>query len=128
MMKKIPIIAAILMLCLSSYGQEINSDSTKLTYCEIVGTEKLLSKKVTVSIDFGQETKLFTDRRYKDPATGKPYTFNSMVDALNFMGNNGWKFVQAYALGDAQSGYIYHFLMKKRPDQSGGSIPSDKPE
>lgn len=102
------------MFCLSLKGQDLKSDSTKFTYCEIVGTGKLFSKKVTVEIDFGQETKFFSDNRYKDPATGKPYVFNSMVDALNFMGKNKWEFVQAYTIGDAQSGYVYHFLMKKQ--------------
>jgi len=92
----------------------MKSDSTKFSYCEIVGTQKLLSNKVTVEIDFGQSTKWLSDNRYKDPATGKPYVFNSMVDALNFMGKDQWEFVQAYTIGNAQNGYVYHFLLKKQ--------------
>lgn len=113
-MKKIILTLLIIIASFQLKSQNISCDTTKFTYCEIVGTEKLMSTKVTVAIDFGQETKLFSDTRYKDPQTGKPYVFNSMVDALNFMGKDQWEFVQAYTIGSSQSGYVYHFLLKKR--------------
>ena len=113
-MKILILASAMLMFCLLLKGQDIKSDSAKFTYCELVGTGKFLSNKVTVQIDFGQVQKFFSDNRYKDPATGKPIVFNSMMDALNFMGKAGWEFVQAYTIGDAQAGYIYHFLLKKQ--------------
>lgn len=49
-------------------------------YVQIVGTSKLLSNKVTIEIDFGQENKLFSsdkDTRIKD-INGKNLIFNSM--------------------------------------------------
>jgi hypothetical protein len=76
-----------------------------------------LSNKVTVQIDFGQVQKFFSDNRYKDPATGKPFVFNSMIDALNFMGKDGWEFVQAYVVtegGGTTAQNVYHFLLKKQ--------------
>src|SRR5450759_3012533 len=85
-----------LMFCLLLKGQEIKSDSIKFTYCELVGTGRIMSNKVTVQIDFGQVTKFYSDNRYKEPATGKGVIFNSLIDALNFMGKAGWEFVQAY--------------------------------
>jgi hypothetical protein len=39
--------------------------------------------------------------------------FNSIVDALNFMGKDGWEFVQEFTERDRQIGVIYHFLLKK---------------
>ena len=36
-----------------------------------------------------------------------------MVDAMNFMGKNGWKFIQAYTIGDSKSGYVYRWLLYK---------------
>jgi hypothetical protein len=114
-MKKLAFTLTLFLFCFIVKGQEIQTavDSTKYTYCEIVGIAKFLSKKVTIQIDFGEFTKTWSDNRYKDPATGKPYEFNSMVDALNFMGKNGWEFVQAYTIGDNSSGYVYHFMLKK---------------
>jgi hypothetical protein len=98
----------LLLICLA----EINAQEVpKFVYCEIVGTEKLLSTKVTITVDFGQRMKLFADNRMKDEA-GKPLVFNSMIDALNFMGKQGWEFAQAYTITIASQN-VYHFLMKK---------------
>jgi hypothetical protein len=116
-MKKTILISAMILFCFYVKSQDIKSDSTKFTYCELVGTARLLSNKVTVEIDFGQATKFFSDRRYKDQSTGKPVVFNSMVDALNFMGKDRWEFVQAYivTIGSSTSSQnIYHFLLKKQ--------------
>jgi hypothetical protein len=111
-MKKIIIISMLIMMSCALFAQE-KVDSVKFTYCELVGMGKFMSNKVTVSIDFGQEKKFLSDNRYKDAVTGKPVVFNSMVDALNFMGKTGWEFVQAYTVGDSQSGYVYHWLLKR---------------
>ena len=54
------------------------------------------------------------DSRVRDEQTGKVKAFNSMVDALNAMGKDGWEFVQTYTVGDAQSGYVYHWLLKQK--------------
>ncbi len=86
---------------------------SKYTYCEIVGTGNLLGTKVTIELDFGQATKFLQDTRYKGE-DGKPIKFNSMVDAMNFMGKNGWEFCQAYAITTGQQN-VYHFLLKKPP-------------
>ena len=117
-MKRLVIFSFFLFVGITSYGQtDPLIDTTgvaQYSYCEIVGTGKILSKKVTVELDFGQASKFIQDNRYKDPTTGKPVVFNSMVDALNFMGKSGWEFVQAYTIGDAQNGYVYHFMLKKQ--------------
>ena len=116
-MKKVIVLLLFIYGCSNLLGQTSPVVDTtavaKFNYCELVGTAKLFSKKVTVELDFGQASKALQDNRYKDPATGQPVVFNSMVDALNFMGNNGWEFVQAYTIGDAQNGYVYHFMLKK---------------
>ena len=84
---------------------------SQYSYCEIVGTANLIGTKVTIQLDFGQENKFLADKRYKD-ADGKPIKFNSMVDAMNFMGNSGWEFCQAYTITMGQQN-VYHFLLKK---------------
>ncbi len=83
-------------------------------YVQIVGTAKLLSNKVTIQIDFGQENKVFktkdTQVRDKD---GRLMVFYSMIDALNFMSKNGYDFVEAYAVTIGNQN-VYHYLLKKR--------------
>jgi len=70
-----------------------HAQEPKYVYCQIVANEKLLSKKITVSLDFGQKMKFFADNRLKDE-NGKPIVFNSNVDAMNYMGKQGWEFCQ----------------------------------
>ena len=95
--------------------QEENSsqfiEHKKFIYCELLGQAKFLSSKINVDIDFGQSVSFWApDRRYKDE-NGKPVNFNSMVDAMNFMGTLGWEFVQAYIVTESNQN-VYHWLLK----------------
>ena len=121
-MKKLLLLFTVVLFSIVIKAQTPQSfilDSTSVSqysYCEIVGTKGMFTTKVTVEIDFGQATKFWSSYKskvYKDPATGEPKIFNSMVDAMNFMGVNGWEFTQAYIIGDSHSGYVYHFLLKR---------------
>jgi hypothetical protein len=92
-MKKLFTLLFFVSLCTINFAQTsanaVLLDSTavsKYSYCEIVGTANLLATKVSVELDFGQKVNFLQDTRYKDPATGKVIKFNSMVDAMNFMG------------------------------------------
>lgn len=89
------------------------SDTAKYTYAELVGTGRLFSTKVTVVVDYGEEKGFFEDTRVRDEVTGKVAKFNSMVDALNYMGAKGWEFVQAYVV-TVSSQNVYHWLLKKK--------------
>lgn len=106
-MKILTLFALFLLSSLLSSAQ----DTTKFVYCEILGIEKFLSTKVTIQVDFGQKMKTFADNRMKDE-NGNPLVFNSMIDALNFMGKQGWEFAQAYVV-TISSQNVYHYLMKK---------------
>jgi len=108
-MKKILFFLGLILISMAAYSQK----NPRFVYCIIDGNSKFMSNKITIRIDFGDNMSNFSDNRMRDVKTGKPMVFNSMVDALNFMGNQGWEFVQAYA--DINSGTTsgYHFLMKK---------------
>lgn len=108
-MKRLMLLFVFSVLSIALFSQE----PAKFDYCEIVGTAKLLSTKVTVQIDFGQGTKLFADNRYKDES-GNPISFNSMIDAMNYMGKQGWEFVQAYAVTIGNTGAVYRYVLKKK--------------
>lgn len=86
-------------------------EGTKYFYCQLVGTAKLFSTQVTINIDYGQTKNIWRDNRLKDE-TGKIQTFNSMIDALNYMGNQGWELVQAYAI-TVSGQNVYHYLLKR---------------
>lgn len=107
-MRRILLILVVSFFSVSLMAQKAPS----FVYCEIVGFQKLLTNKITIKIDFGEHMKAFADNRIVDPATGKPRVFNSMIDALNFMGKEGWEFVQAYNVPQGEVNY-FHYLMKK---------------
>jgi hypothetical protein len=124
-MKKIALIFICVLFTQISFSQvsknnlAIDTSHVKVnyTYCEILGTGGLFSTKVKIDIDYGQEVSFWNqDRRLKDEQ-GKSIKFNSMVDALNYMGTLGWEFVQAYVvtssagLGGQQN--VYHWLLKR---------------
>jgi hypothetical protein len=123
------IVVLLLILPLSIRSQDSLSafHSSNWIFAEIVGNAKLLSTKVNVSIDFGQgKGGIFRDNRMVDDQ-GKAITFNSMVDAMNYMANDGWEFCQAYVVGEGGS-LVYHWLMKIRatPDEKGELMPITK--
>tara|TARA_B110000003_G_scaffold22010_1_gene21258 strand:+ start:295 stop:654 length:360 start_codon:yes stop_codon:yes gene_type:complete len=116
-MKKL-IYIIVFLFSFNSFSQSINGvpfTEIDSPFIQIVGTVKLLSSKVTVMIDFGQSTKLFGNSKKQFSILdkeNKKVVFNSMIDALNFMTKNGYKFEQAYVLTVGNSN-TYHYLMSK---------------
>lgn len=108
-MKTIICIAVFLLASFSSIAQ---TDTSKIEqYCQVIATPRLLSNKVTIDIDFGEEKSFWRDTRLKT-FDGKFKKFNTIIDALNFMGKDGWVFINAYPVRDNQT-EIYHFAFKK---------------
>ena len=117
-MKKFLLVFAVAAFSGAVFAQtefaQTENDLKPYAYCELVGTGRLMSTKVNVDIDFGQSTKLFSSNnksRILDE-NGKPRKFNSMVDALNFMGSDGWEFVQAYVVTSGNQN-VYRWLLRK---------------
>lgn len=111
-MKKLLLFALLIALSLPSFAQDSPGESSRYAYCQVVGTAKFLSTKVRIDLDFGEERKHYGDQRVRDPETGKQKDFNSMIDALNYMGKQGWEFEQAYVITVGNQN-IYHYIMKK---------------
>jgi hypothetical protein len=83
-------------------------------YAEMVATQKFLSNKVTIVIDYGQIMKLWSDNRVKTEE-GKAASFNSVVDAMNYMNSQGWEFVNAFPISDGGGGgKTYHFFFRRK--------------
>jgi hypothetical protein len=114
-----------LMICFSCavlYAQEVvttinlpaETPNTFRVYAELLGrgTNLLdLNKNVIVQVDLGQFQSAFKYYNIVDEE-GKNIKFNSMVAAMNYMGERGWKFVQAYIITVYQQN-VYHWLLYK---------------
>lgn len=93
------------------------TDTSKVEqYCEVVATGRLFSKKVTIDIDYGEARSIWKDNRLKDEG-GTVKKFNTVVDALNYLGKQGWKLVNAFPMIDggtsSSSSSVYHFYFKR---------------
>lgn len=105
-MKKF-LVLILLFIGVSASAQDLSM--AHKVYCEIVGTQKLLSPKCTVEVDFGQNP--WGSQALVDES-GKKITFNSMVDAMNHMGTLGWEFEAAYVI-TVSGQNVYHWLLSK---------------
>lgn len=114
-MKKIAIVMFLSLVTTLSHAQG-------RTYCELVGMQTLLGK-TSVSVDFGQGS-FFKDNRLVDE-NGDVIKFNSMIDAMNYMGALGWDFEQAYVVtvgtGNSRQN-VYHWLLSKPYSEDGAGV------
>jgi hypothetical protein len=109
-MKKVLLAGFISLTSLASFGQ---ADTSKVEqYCQIIATPRLLSNKVTIDIDMGEEKSFWRDSRLK-AYDGRLKKFNTIIDALNYMGKDGWVFVNAYPVQNGTT-EIFHFAFKKQ--------------
>ena len=107
-----------LFLMLMFISMNVMAQKPYKVFCELLGTGKLFSNKVTVTVDFGQETSFWlgASNQYLVDDNGKAIKFNSMVDAMNYMGKRGWEFEQAYVVTISNQN-VYHWLLSKEITQ-----------
>ena len=99
-------------------AQAVQEPKPYKVYCEIISyMRNIFSDKTTVELDFGQDSKWLSNDRQLADENGKAITFNSILDAANYMAARGWVFEQAYHVqsiskGDSGSP-TYHWVMSK---------------
>jgi metal-dependent amidase/aminoacylase/carboxypeptidase family protein len=96
---------------LKQYMKKQNSDSITV-YCEIIGHGNLIGTKVKVEIDFGEDQNYFEKNWIKNKE-GEKVTFNSMIDALNYMSHRGWSLHSTMGVTHGNKN-VYHFIMYKK--------------
>lgn len=92
-------------------GVDINK-MEELQYVELVGQTRFINlTKIKVFVDYGQD---FSWRQQTiEDESGTRSSFNSMVDALNFMYANGWEFVSNYHI-DNDGSLTYHYILQRQ--------------
>jgi hypothetical protein len=88
-------------------------DTTKVEqYCQVIAGGVLFTGKVVISVDYGEERRSRRSLLVREE-NGKLMRFNSVIDALNYLGRNGWKIVNAFPLLDPTGPKQYQYLFKK---------------
>lgn len=104
-MKKIILLAFCFLAQLAAHAQ---TDSIKVEqYCQVIATPKLLSKKFKIELDAGEAQ---VNRLKNNDEVFKK--LNTVIDVLNFMGEEGWIFINAYPIKNNDT-ETYHYVFKK---------------
>ena len=120
MKKSITIIAATSLFIMAilfgtswAFAQDGATDTKRTEeYCMVLATSNLLGTKVSISVDHGQEVKLFKNTGAVRDDEGKMKKFNTVIDALNYLNEDGWLFVNAYSVTVGNQN-VYHYMMKR---------------
>jgi hypothetical protein len=119
-MKKLIIMLLVSVPLFSLAQSDTTRAQPKEQYCMLIASEKFLSAKFNVTVDFGDETKILTkeDQVLKGKLE-KGGKFNSIIDALNYMAKQGWLFVNAYSLPDGANATALHYVLRRPVVQTG---------
>jgi hypothetical protein len=114
-MKNLVLLFTLLIVSSISIGQTTadTSSATKYFYCELRVNITNMGNKTKIYPDFGDETKIFKDEAMKEAETEKIKKFTSRVDALNYMTDNGWEYVESYGFAP-EIGYQYYFYVLRK--------------
>lgn len=86
-------------------------------YCEIVATPKFFSNKTTVELDFGQFSGFWSADRQLVDEQGNTISFNSALDAANYMARRGWDLEEVFVVQEMSKGDSgttrYHWVLSK---------------
>jgi len=91
---------------------ELDKSRAKEEYCMLLVSQKFLSTKVKIDVDFGQKMSFWKNTTAVKDIEGKRKEFNSVIDALNYMSSEGWEFVNAYSLTVSDQN-VLHYVLKR---------------
>lgn len=117
-MKRIFAIVLIAVVLLGISTKASAEEPVQRVYAELLGTGTNflnLNKNVKVSVDLGQFQSAMKAYILLDE-NGKDIKFNSMVAAMNYMGERGWKFIQAYVVTVSNQNVLHWLLYKDVTD------------
>jgi hypothetical protein len=79
-----------------------------------VATQKFLSQKVVITVNYGQQIKNFKGSTIL--VDGKARVFNNVVDVLNFFYNRGWQYMDALVV-TVQGQNVYHYYLQRKEEE-----------
>lgn len=111
-MKKI-LFVLLLMTCSTMINAQ-EKQKLHRTYMELLGYGNVFDTKADVYLDFGQHDNYWTGMPNTTVINekGKRIDFNNMVDAMNYMSERGWNFVQSCFAKDGNK-TVYRWLLCK---------------
>jgi len=100
--------------------QSNENKETRSVYCQVVVSQKFMSSKMKMHVDYGEKTSWIGPyEKVRDEQSGKVQAFNSQVDALNYMTEEGWNYITSYVVvstsGMSTQVEFYYLLSREIP-------------
>ena len=81
-------------------------------FCDLIATKKFLSTDVSIQINYGNRDSLWIDKTIYTLLASELKQYNTILDALNYMGNEGWQTINSYS-ASYNSYIVEHYILKK---------------
>ena len=81
-------------------------------FCDLISTRKFLGREENVTINYGNRDSLWTSKAMFSLLASDLKKYNSVIDALNYMGSEGWKEISSYSTSN-NSYIVKHYVLKK---------------
>jgi len=99
-------------LSLEKINKVIYENSKIEVFCDLVSTKKFLGTEESITINYGNRDSLWVDQKIQTLTASELKKYNSIIDALNYMGNEGWKTISSYSTS-YNSYIVEHYILKK---------------
>ena len=81
-------------------------------YCDLMSRKKFLGTEEVLTINYGDRDSLWIDEKMYNKISKKITKYNSIIDALNYMGSEGWETLRTYSTSH-NSYTVEHYVLKK---------------
>ena len=93
--------------------RKISFENIKIeVFCDLMATKKFLSNDVDIKINYGNRDSLWLDKKIYSLLSSDLQNYNTTLDALNYMGNEGWETISSYS-SSYNSYIVEHYILKK---------------
>ena len=93
--------------------RKISFENIKIeVFCDLMATKKFLSNDVDIKINYGNRDSLWLDKKIYTLLSSDLQNYNTTLDALNYMGNEGWETISSYS-SSYNSYIVEHYILKK---------------
>ena len=97
---------------LEKVNRIVYENKTIEVFCDLVSKKKFLNTQEIISVNYGTRDSLWIDPKIYTLTASEIKEYGYIVDALNYMGNEGWKIVNTYSTSD-NSYIVEHYILKK---------------
>ena len=82
-------------------------------FCDLMSRKKFLGTEEVITVNYGDRDSLWIAKKIYTLMSNDLKKYNSIINALNYMGNEGWETLRSYSTSH-NSYTIEHYILKKQ--------------